>query len=45
MQPDCVVVSIPTMSATGIIGGTEGYVTKFGTGGNGLYNSELFSTG
>lgn len=41
----CTTVVIPTLTATGIIGGTEGYVTKFGTGGNGLYNSELFSTG
>ncbi len=45
MRPDCVVVSIPSMSATGIIGGTQGYITKFGTWGNWLYNSELFSTG
>ena len=33
------------MTATGIVGGTQNYVSKFGTGGNGLYASQLFDNG
>lgn len=32
-------------TATGITGGVQNYVTKFGTGGNGLYASQIFDNG
>jgi hypothetical protein len=34
-----------TMSASGITGGTQNYVTKFGAGGNGLVISQIFDDG
>ena len=32
-------------TATGITGGTANYITKFGTGGNGLYASQIYDNG
>jgi hypothetical protein len=32
-------------TAAGITGGTEGYITKFGTGGNGILSSLFYETG
>jgi hypothetical protein len=37
--------SISGATATGITGGTENYISKFGTGGTGLYISQIFDTG
>ena len=37
--------SISGATATGITGGTQNYVSKFGTGGIGLYLSQMFDTG
>ncbi len=37
--------TISGATATGITGGVENYVTKFGTGGTGLYPSQIFDTG
>jgi hypothetical protein len=34
-----------TTSASGITGGTQNYITKFGIGGNGLVNSQIFDNG
>lgn len=33
------------MTASGITGGTQNYVPKFGTGGNGLYVSQIYDNG
>ena len=32
-------------TATGITGGTQNYLPKFGTGGTGLYASQIFDNG
>ena len=32
-------------SASGIVGGTQNYITKFGPGGNGLISSQVFDNG
>lgn len=32
-------------TATGIVGGTQNYIPKFGTGGVGLYLSNIFDNG
>jgi trimeric autotransporter adhesin len=32
-------------TATGITGGTQNYIPKFGTGGTGLYSSQIFDNG
>lgn len=37
--------SISGATATGITGGTQNYISKFGTGGIGLYLSQMFDTG
>ena len=37
--------TISGATATGITGGTQNYVSKFGTGGIGLYLSQMFDTG
>lgn len=37
--------SATTVAATGVLYGTEGYIPKFGTGGDGLYPSLLFQSG
>ena len=37
--------SISGATATGITGGVENYVSKFGTGGTGLYPSQIFDNG
>lgn len=37
--------SISGSTATGITGGTQNYLPKFGTGGNGLYISQIFDNG
>ena len=33
------------MTASGITGGTQNYVTKFGSGGNGLFSSQIYDDG
>ncbi|MBC7504087.1 hypothetical protein H7169_03875, partial [Candidatus Gracilibacteria bacterium] len=38
-------VTATSVSATGVVGGVEAYLTKFGIGGNGLYPSLLYETG
>lgn len=37
--------SIVGATATGITGGVENYISKFGTGGTGLYPSQFFDNG
>jgi hypothetical protein len=37
--------SLSWATATGITGGTQNYIPKFGTWGTGLYSSQLFDTG
>ncbi len=37
--------SLSGATATGIIWGTQNYISKFGTGWNGLYPSQVFDTG
>ena len=37
--------SLSGATATGITGGVENYISKFGTGGTGLYASQIFDNG
>jgi hypothetical protein len=37
-------VAATSVTATGITGGMEAYITKFGAGGTGIYPSLLYET-